>query len=150
MSGSFLRFLSAFPLSILVYPIFKMHLVLFPNLFCKDNVWCHLDLEGRNLPVDPGRCDAQCPKLGTVVIRFLSGLNPPCILVPIAVLSIWKAGGEMAGGPSSTTTFIVKLQSVPPHAEDIPARSWGLLVLQPPFAHNYTSHLTAALAHQSS
>lgn len=30
----------------------------------------------------------------------------------------------MAGGPSSTTTFIVKLQSVPPHAEDIPARSW--------------------------
>lgn len=66
-------------------------------------------------------------------MHSLSGLSPPRILAPILVSSIWKAGGEIAGGPSRTTTFMPKLQRVPLCAEGIPVGSQrGLMAVHPP------------------
>lgn len=78
----------------------------------------------RSLLVDDGRCDAQPPKLGTMVIQtHVLPIRAESILVPVLVWSIWKAGREMAGGDSKTSTFTPKLPRVPLHAEGIPAGS---------------------------
>jgi len=85
-------------------------------------------------------------------VHFLSGLSPPCLLVPRVVSSIWKAGGEMAGGPRRTTTFTPKLQLVPFCAQGIPAGSQlgGCWLCSHPLLTPAVSHLTAALAGHSS